>query len=406
MIFIFLIILVVFIEFFLFFAVNFFRREFPWLITRADERPILDQNGLKKFFENGFDPELGWIRKPNTQKDEHGKFGGTTYHIDPHGNRLNPGHDSFPQYISCYGDSFTFARQVNDNQTWSWYLSSLTHSNVLNLGVGNYGLDQALLRLKREFPKQRTKIVIMGVVPSTIVRILCCWKHYNEFGNTFGFKPMFQLEGNVLKLIPNPINTKEKFLHYQDYLPLIKKYDYFYKRKFKKEMIGFPYLISILRNPVRNFSLMYLVVRDKYFSSKKQQGEGAYPKPMSIIMKTNLKLRHDLFTKNEYAVALMVKLVEEFVRYAKELNFIPVFLLLPQKDDVLCIREKGPYYDRFINRIKDNVTTMDITSDLLSRHDLDDIYSDDNKYGGHFSNIGNKAVAQLVFEKLKKEGIY
>lgn len=396
-------ILLLIIEISLYLLVNFIRRDFQWLITTADENPKLSEEGLRKFFKSGFDPELGWVRKPNTKKDEPGKFGKTTYHISQDGYRLNPGFETFPKIISCYGDSFTFARQVNDNQTWEWYLSELTKSNVMNFGVGNYGLDQALLRLKREYPKNKTKIVIMGVVPSTIVRILCLWKHYNEFGNTFGFKPMFRLENNQLELIKNPIDSEEKFFHYQDYLSLIKKYDYFYERKFRREMIKFPYFISILAQPVRNFSLIYMLIKDKYFKSKqKQQKEEMYAEPMKVIMKMNLNLRHELFVEDKYAVSLMIKLVEEFVGFSRKQNFSPVFLLLPQKDDILFIRKKGQFYDKFINAIKGKITTIDLTENILDRNDLDNIYSDDNEYGGHFSEEGNKIVARFIFERFKK----
>ena len=69
----------------------------------------------------------------------------------------------------------------------------MTQTNVLNFGVGNYGMDQAYLRLKREYDKNRTEIVILAVVPETIVRVLNVYKHYYEYGNTFGFKPRFIL---------------------------------------------------------------------------------------------------------------------------------------------------------------------------------------------------------------------
>ena len=116
--------------------------------------------------------------------------------------------------ISCYGDSFAFCRQVNDNETWEHYLSKSFHDNVLNFGVGNYGIDQAILRLKRDFPKNPTEIVILCVVPDTIRRILNVWKHYFEYGNTFGFKPRFILDNNELKLIKNPIDENKKFEKY------------------------------------------------------------------------------------------------------------------------------------------------------------------------------------------------
>ena len=138
-------------------------KDFQWLIIEKDEAPKLSKQGLRKFLLHGYDPELGWVRKPNTSHDEIGEKETTTWHIDERGSRKNPYLGSKESKISCYGDSFTFARQVNDNETWEYYLSELTKTNVQNFGVGNYGLDQAVLRLKRDFPKNPTKIVIMGV---------------------------------------------------------------------------------------------------------------------------------------------------------------------------------------------------------------------------------------------------
>src|SRR3989338_1003168 len=93
------------IEFFVFliimelisyFLVNKLRQDFQWLITPKDELPVLSREGLKKFIKSGYDEELGWIRKPNTEKEEIGKEGKTMYHIDSKGSRKNPGHENLP----------------------------------------------------------------------------------------------------------------------------------------------------------------------------------------------------------------------------------------------------------------------------------------------------------------------
>ncbi len=392
------------LEFCSYALVNYLRQDFQWLITPEDECPDIDKEGLKKFLKHGYDEELGWVRKPNTKKDEIGKFGKTTYHIGNDGSRKNPGHESLPKIISFYGDSFPFGRQVNDNETCEWYLSKLTKTNVLNFAVGNYGLDQALLRLKREYPKNKTKVVIIGVVPSTIVRIMCMWKHYNEYGNAFGFKPRFIVEGNELKLVENIINSEDKFLKYIKYLPIIKKHDYFYKNKFKKEMSHFPYFISLLSDPMRNVRLIYLILLDKWLVEEKKPQ--AYPPPMKVIMEINLRLRVDLFSKNMNSVALLKKIAEEFVNYGAREKFTPVFVLMPQKDDLSFIRDKNNYYYKgLIDDLKEKMIVIDLTKSLIGRRDLDELYSDDNEYGGHYNKHGNELIAKIIRNRLKKEKI-
>lgn len=363
-------------------------KRFQWFIVKIDEKPKLSKNGLEKFFRHGYDPELGWIRKPNTSHEESGKDGKTIWHIDDSGARKNPCYKTDNLQISCYGDSFTFGRQVNDNETWEYYLSQLVQSDVKNFGVGNYGIDQALLRLKREFPKNRTNFVIMGVVPDTISRIVSVWKHYYEYGNTFGFKPRFKIEKNDLVLINNIMNEESKFHNYENYLDEIKKNDFFYKNKFKKELLSFPYSISILKNFKRNIQIIFRVYKNK--------------NALEIIMKRNLEWRIRLY-KNKNIVSLLEMIIDEFVKYSKQEKFHPVFIFLPQKDDILFIKNNFHFYNEIVRRleIKPNLIYIDIMEDLLNYEKLNELFSEYSQYGGHYSKIGNEFIAKLIFNKLK-----
>ena len=201
----------------------------------------------------------------------------------------------------------------------------------------------------------------------------------------------------------NFIDKEDKFPEYKKYIPQIKKYDYFYETKFREEMIEFPYFISVLSDPLRNIPLIFHVSMSKLSKVEKKFEE--YPQPMELIMKINLKLRYDLFTKNRNAVRLFEKLVEDFADYAGKNKFVPIFLFMPQKDDLLLIRRKGPYYTNFIKNVRKKLHTIDMTDYTIGRNDLDEIYSDDNEYGGHYSAFGNRIVAQIVHKNLKKWGL-
>ena len=277
---------------------------------------------------------------------------------------------------------------------------------MLNFGVGNYGLDQALLRLKREFPQKKSSIVIMAIVPSTIVRILGVWKHYNDYGNTFGFKPFFTVENGELVYHRNFIDSKEKFENYTTYLPKIQKYDYFYREKFKQEMLDFPYLISVFSNPLRNIPLISLFSARMIKRKKEREYEQGVSKPskfLNFLMAMQLRLftpmKVKLF-KKEYPALLLTKLVEEFSRYGKEQGFEPVLLWMPQKDDVLFMKRRGIYYSHFVEKISKKMKVIDLTPMLMSSDNLSSLYSDDNTDGGHFSPEGNKKVAEMVYEKI------
>ena len=377
-------------------------QDFQWLIVEKDKIPILDKHGLSKFISHGFDPELGWVRKPNTSHDETGKFGKTNWTINQFCARTNPNFDNLESNTSCYGDSFTFSRQVNDDETWVHHLSEFTNSNVLNFGVGNYGVDQALLRLKREFPKYPTKIVIMGVVPETICRIVSVWKHYYEYGNTFGFKPRFILKNNSLNLIENIIDGKDKFEKYQNYLEDINRYDFFYKNKFLKEKISFPYCITILKNLRRNFGIINWVQKINQRKKNNFDCTDIEWNTMKIIMKINLEWRVKLFQDNE-TCELLKQILVEYANYGKKQNFKPVFIFLPQKDDILFIKKNFNFYHNFVNELKkiENLFCIDITKDMINIKEIDRMFSDNNEYGGHYSKDGNQKVAELIFNELK-----
>ena len=378
------------------------KRRFHWLILHKDEKPELSKTGLKTFLSHGYDSELGWIRKPNTSHNEKGKYGITKWTTNIRGARTNPGFETKNSEISCYGDSFGFCRQVNDDETWEHYLSILKNTNITNFSVGNYGIDQALLRIKREFKKNKTNTVILAIVPDTISRIISIWKHYYEYGNTFGFKPRFYLKNNNLNLIENPIDEKNKFEKYQNYLDEIKRYDFFYENKFLKEKISFPYCITILKNLRRNFSIINSVRKIAQRKKKKLEYADIKWNPMKIIMRINLDWRIKLFKDNE-TCELLKQILVEYVNYAKKQKFKPVFVFLPQKDDVLFIRQNFHFYRNFVNELKkiEDLFFIDIIKDMTNLQGIDNLFSDNNEYGGHYSKDGNQKVAELIFNELK-----
>jgi len=390
------------IEILAYVSVLYTNKKFQWLIMQKDENPKLSKEGLQKFFEHGYDSELGWIRKPNTTHEEKGKDGITKWTINDYGGRNNLEFEKINSKISTYGDSFTFCRQVNDDGTWQHWISKLQNTNVKNFGVGNYGLDQTLLRLKREFPNNKTETVIIGVVPDTISRIVSIWKHYYEYGNTFGFKPRFILKNEILELLKNPIDDKTKFIDYRDYINEIKKNDFFYKKKFLKEKLYFPYSLLLFKNMKRNFSLIFWIFLTQIYKKIGKDTTKIEWKPMRIIMQINLKWRIELY-ENKKTVDLFRKIIEEFVSYSKRNNFKPMFVFLPQKDDILFIKKHRHFYEEFVNDISkiENLVVVDIAKNLIPEENLDELYSDQNDYGGHYSKLGNKKIANLLDQKLR-----
>lgn len=104
-----------------------------------------------------------------------------------------------------------------------------SHIGILNYGVGNYGVDQALLAYKNKKLPESIEVTIMCFVPETISRVHSYWKHYLEFGNTLAFKPRFILQNNDLVLVDNLISTKNDLQNIKTTAEKAKKIDFFMK---------------------------------------------------------------------------------------------------------------------------------------------------------------------------------
>jgi hypothetical protein len=371
-------------------AVHFLKRTCQWIVTPQDLSPTIDIPGLDKFIAHGWDPELGWCRKPNTNGIDTG-WGEThaAYSIDPLGARSSPGYADARISVLAYGDSYTFCRQVEDTETWPEQLSHALNARVANFGIGNYGLDQALLRLEREYDKCPAPVVIIGVVPETISRVLSVWKHFSEYGNTFAFKPKFSLsDKDELALIENPVQTYEQFFAIDKCLPLLQKQDFFYQRKFVPDMLRFPYLWHLWHSRKRNLPLLKAALCDRMA----HEGRNAF----NQVMKRNINIAAELYCEHE-PVMLLRTIVQRFANFTRQKGAIPVLVFLPQLYDLHLIRSGDHYYANFLDRISNELEIID----LGPMFDKDaDNYIDD-RYGGHLSAAGNRLAAQKIAETIK-----
>lgn len=370
-------------------VVHWLRRRCQWLITPGDLEPPIDEDGLRRFLDHGWDPHLGWTRKPNTSHDEEGKDGSRSrYHIDQTGARRNPGFEGRLPQVLIYGDSYAFCRQVDDDETWAHGLSHLLGVNVANFGVGNYGLDQAVLRLEREFDQQPAPVVLMAVVPETICRVLGTWRHFSEYGNTFAFKPRFVLVDGKLELIPNPIKTPETFHRISELLGDLKAADEFYLRKFQPDMLRFPYLWHLWRSRRRNVPLLAAALADRLL--------GDDGRAFCRVMERNIDIAAALYGEVA-SLELLTAVVDRFAAFIRSKGAEPALVILPQLYDLKRLRIGDHYYRPLLERIADTMPAIDLGPVFAAANDDAANYIND-RFGGHLSTLGNRIAAAKVAE--------
>ena len=101
------------------------KKKFVWLIFKKDTYPEFSSDVINKFFKLSFSKTLGWNRKPLTSGIDVTNDGNAFFSINKHGERTTPSYDDKNGQISVYGDSFSFCRLVNNDETWPYYLSKI-----------------------------------------------------------------------------------------------------------------------------------------------------------------------------------------------------------------------------------------------------------------------------------------
>jgi hypothetical protein len=120
--------------------------------------------------------------------------------------------------IAAFGDSFTYGSDVALGQNWSKRMAALDSTvEVLNYGVGAFGLDQAYLRYMGEGTALRPHIVFIGYLTENIARNVNVFRGFYGPGypGFFFTKPRFRLNGDSLVLLANPLRTMEDYRRLQ-----------------------------------------------------------------------------------------------------------------------------------------------------------------------------------------------
>jgi hypothetical protein len=361
---------------------------FPWLITPADDAPPIPAGLVDGHAARSFDPDLGWCRRPGERGTEVTDRGRTSFEIDDRGCRRNPGFTGEPAAVACFGDSYTFCRLVDDDQTWPSHLSRMLGVNAANYGVGNYGLDQALLRLERELPGLESRVVVMGVVPETIARVHSYWKHYFEYGNVLAFKPRFTQEADGLRLHPSAVRTPADYATYGQRLAGIKALDPFYRGKFRPDVLRFPYLPKFVRRARRHVPVL------AHLTAGWLRGPGhrdeAVRAAFGVVLRDNARWTALLYA-DPHARALMRALIERFAAVCRAACKEPVLLFIPQLVD-LERRDGARAHHGLVAEVSATLPVVDLTERFRSDPDRAGLFAY-GRLGPHCSDRGNAVVA-------------
>ncbi len=210
------------------------------------DQPTIDH--LNRYY---FDPTLGWDYHPGfTTTRRNSK--GDTWHlaIDDRRSRVNSLYSPNASIqIATYGDSFTFCDEVNDDQTWQYYLSDALAMNIANFGVGGYGPDQMLLKYEQAtWSGAPPDIVILAIYEGDLNRAVTrFYPLYAPNSKQFlGFKPRYVLDQDAqLQLIASPKTSPVRDrADLRRLIDAARDHDAWYQRRVE---IAFPYTLAVLK---------------------------------------------------------------------------------------------------------------------------------------------------------------
>jgi hypothetical protein len=350
----------------------------------------LDRAGIDRYLsgERGMidlDPELGWVMRA----------GGVTpmERINAQGIRSDREYSAFPEEgkirFSAFGDSFVFSQEVKNAETWEERLvGMLENVEVLNFGVGAYGLDQAYLRYGKSGKGIGSHLVFIGFNSNYYGRNITVYPPamYAFSGvRCLPFtKPRFIFEGDELVLLENPLSSPGDYERLLEddrrVLSAIEDQDHYLQIMYRKGALDF--LPS-----VRLFKMFRYHLLSRYPENRLRLEDWTYSA-----------------CSDSYRITcrLLIRFYHEVIRDGA----LPVILIFPQQKEIELYWAEGIKVHQALLGLLDergfyHVDLLGAFEAYRGRDDLETCF----EKGGHYSAEGNRLVAEYVKEYLVRKGL-
>jgi hypothetical protein len=284
--------------------------------------------------------------------------------------------------ISAFGDSFTYGSDVALEDTWAKQLAMIDPAiEVLNYGVGAYGLDQAYLRYLQIGTEYNPHIVFIGYMSENIARNVNIFRPFygRLYRDVIFTKPRFKVTDGELVLVSNPLSTFEDYEHFllndREVLAKLGENDYHYQVNYSSGPFDFL--------PTVRFVKVFW---------------GAFN---SRIWNPIFKL-DGMYNVESEAYAVTLKIFDSFHRKVLENGALPIILIFPDLSDQWRSRQKekrryAPLLDYFRTKRYQFIDLLGALEPYESDYTVDAL----TERWGHYSPLGNKIIAGYISTHLK-----
>lgn len=325
-----------------------------------------------------FDAELGWkyragYRDATTVRNSAGLRGEREYAPHPETGTLR---------VAAFGDSFVYGNETSWTESWPAQLEQLDSSiEVLNYGVGGYGVDQAYLRFLLEGSAFAPSVVLICFTTDDLRRLVSVYRRFISPLELPLVKPRFELDSaGGLRLLPTPIRAVEDYralLMSPERVRAFGTFDDWY------EPLVYQNPAYDLSPTVRLVSSVWIRVANRYFRKNRIFEGGS-------------------LNQEAEAFKIQVALFDSFRDSVLAAGYRPIIVFLPDRESVAA-RATGDkaLYAPLASRLEALAIPFLDAGDAFAAEGVRAQHGEWFMPGGHYSPAGNTVVAEWLLPLLR-----
>jgi hypothetical protein len=323
-------------------------------------------------------PVLGWRYAPH--------FRNQSQHMNSHALRSSREYEAVPPpsiiRVAAFGDSFVYGNEVRNPESWPALIEREDPGiEVLNYGVGGYGLDQAYLRFTLEGAALNPAVVIIGFTPDDLGRVVNVYRRFLGASEPPLFKPRYVFDDHGdLRVLPTPIREPhdyERLLQNPHDVLKYSEHDSWYKP-------------AVYQNPLYDWSAAVRVCSWLWTRMNRR-----YLDPDRF--RTG-----DIFNESSSAFRINVALFKMFTRAVREYGATPLIVILPDRESVERAQTDARVsYEPLLHHLQSSQLPYADALDAFEALPGGDV-SRWFARGGHYSYEGNKVVADWLRPQIRQ----
>lgn len=330
-----------------------------------------------------FDPDLGWSQGPGAR----GVDDGIVFQANEAGFRADREYPFEPpsgvRRLAAFGDSFTHCDEVSLQDCWTTRLEAAwDRSEVLNFGIPASAPDQGWLRYQRDGKPYRSCAVLVGFQVENVNRVVNRYRPFYSPQSGIAFsKPRFVLEGDGLRLLPNPVSGPGQLDDPAWVERELGPNDFWY----------FPGMFA--PSPLDNLMLARLT-RSALYRQHRASIEGP---------KSDERPNGRAYLPEDERFQVSGRVLVQFAREVQADGATPVVVFFGQRDEVVSVRHRQPKeYQPLLDWIvAEQIAAVDVTDDLAreaNRVGADTLFA----RNGHYSRRGNQVIGAALAQRLPR----